>query len=91
MCDQKHTWACGLIQGFVESLWNFHTNEESFQKLLDVYGDVYNMNSSSVMGVTNRMEMLMNLLTTVSDWIWNPLPYFALAVGVFFTFVTKAV
>ena len=43
------------------------------------------------MGVTNRVEELMNLLTTVSDWIWNPLAYFALAVGVFFTFVTKAV
>ena len=91
MCDHKHSWACGLIQGFVESLSNFHTNEESFQKLLDTCGDVYNMNSSSVTGVTNRMEMLMNLLTTVSDWIWNPLAYFALAVGVFFTFVTKAV
>ncbi|MGP5115339.1 hypothetical protein ACTXJJ_12295 [Corynebacterium casei] len=49
------------------------------------------MTSSSVTGVTNGMEMLMNLLTTVSDWIWNPLAYFALAVGVFFTFVTKAV
>ena len=44
-----------------------------------------------MVGVTNRMEELMNLLTTVSDWIWNPLAYFALAGGVFFTFVTKAV
>lgn len=49
------------------------------------------MSSSSVMGVTNRMEVLMSLLTTVSDWIWNPLAYFALAVGIFFTFITKAV
>ena len=44
-----------------------------------------------MVGVTNRVEELMNLLTTVSDWIWNPLANFALAVGVFFTFVTKAV
>ena len=43
------------------------------------------------MGVTNRVEELMNLLTTVSDWIWNPLANFALAVGVFFKFVNKSV
>lgn len=33
----------------------------------------------------------MNLLTTISDWIWNPLAYFALAVGGFFTIVTRGV
>ncbi|MGD7003872.1 alanine/glycine:cation symporter family protein [Corynebacterium halotolerans] len=49
------------------------------------------MTSSSVMGVTKRMENFMNVLTMISDWIWNPLAYFALAVGIFFTFVTKGV
>lgn len=43
------------------------------------------------MGVTSWAEVLMSLLATVSDWIWNPLANFAFAVGVFFTFVTKAV
>lgn len=33
----------------------------------------------------------MDLLTQVSDFIWNPLAYFALAVGAFFTFITRGV
>lgn len=33
----------------------------------------------------------MELLTRVSDWIWNPLAYFALAAGAFFTFITRGV
>jgi alanine or glycine:cation symporter, AGCS family len=33
----------------------------------------------------------METLTTISGWIWDPLAYFALAVGAFFTFVTKGV
>lgn len=33
----------------------------------------------------------MEALTTISGWIWDPLAYFALAVGAFFTFVTKGV
>lgn len=31
------------------------------------------------------------ILGIISDWIWNPMAYFALALGVFFTFVTKGV
>lgn len=33
----------------------------------------------------------MTLLGTLNDWIWNPMAYFALAVGLFFTVVTGAV
>lgn len=33
----------------------------------------------------------MNLLSTINDWIWNPMAYFALAVGLFFTLLTGAV
>ncbi|MFC7885145.1 alanine/glycine:cation symporter family protein [Streptomyces sp. NPDC057376] len=31
------------------------------------------------------------MLTTVSGWLWNPLAYFALGLGVFFTLLTKGV
>jgi AGCS family alanine or glycine:cation symporter len=33
----------------------------------------------------------MDMLTRVSDWIWNPLAYVALAVGAFFTIITRGV
>lgn len=33
----------------------------------------------------------MDLITKISDWIWNPLAYFALAVGLLFTFITRGV
>ncbi|WP_022873912.1 alanine/glycine:cation symporter family protein [Nesterenkonia alba] len=33
----------------------------------------------------------MDVIGTINDWIWNPMAYFALAVGLFFTIVTGAV
>ncbi|GAA3060860.1 MULTISPECIES: alanine/glycine:cation symporter family protein [Actinomycetes] len=33
----------------------------------------------------------MDLINTINDWIWNPMAYFALAVGAFFTVITGAV
>ena len=33
----------------------------------------------------------MDLLGTINDWIWNPMAYFALAVGLFFTLLTVGV
>ncbi|WP_044495240.1 alanine/glycine:cation symporter family protein [Nesterenkonia massiliensis] len=33
----------------------------------------------------------MELIGAVNDWIWNPMAYFALAVGLFFTILTGAV
>jgi alanine or glycine:cation symporter, AGCS family len=33
----------------------------------------------------------MDLLSTLNGWIWNPMAYFALAVGLFFTVLTGAV
>ncbi|MFC8097846.1 alanine/glycine:cation symporter family protein [Streptomyces sp. NPDC057363] len=33
----------------------------------------------------------MELLTTISGWLWNPLAYVALGIGVFFTLLTKGV
>ncbi|WP_394213819.1 alanine/glycine:cation symporter family protein [Brachybacterium vulturis] len=33
----------------------------------------------------------MDLLSTLNGWIWNPMAYFALAVGLFFTILTGAV
>lgn len=33
----------------------------------------------------------MDTVETINDWIWNPMAYFALAVGLFFTVVTGAV
>lgn len=33
----------------------------------------------------------MALLGTINDWIWNPMAYFALAIGLFFTVLTGAV
>lgn len=33
----------------------------------------------------------MEMLSTISGWIWNPLAYFALGIGVFFTLLTKGV
>lgn len=33
----------------------------------------------------------MDLIGTINDWIWNPMAYFALVVGLFFTVVTGAV
>ncbi|MGI5472902.1 alanine:cation symporter family protein [Streptomyces sp. CA-132043] len=33
----------------------------------------------------------MEMLSTISGWIWNPMAYFALGLGVFFTLLTKGV
>lgn len=33
----------------------------------------------------------MDILTTISGWIWDPMAYFALGIGVFFTLLTKGV
>ena len=33
----------------------------------------------------------MELLGTINDWIWNPMAYFALGVGLVFTIITGAV
>ncbi|SJM58520.1 sodium:alanine symporter family protein [Gulosibacter sp. 10] len=33
----------------------------------------------------------MEILSTINSWIWDPLAYFALGLGLFFTFLTKGV
>ncbi|MFB7710058.1 alanine/glycine:cation symporter family protein [Streptomyces sp. NPDC056105] len=37
------------------------------------------------------MSASLDVLSTISGWIWDPMAYFALAIGVFFTLLTKGV